>query len=111
MLTEIQINEMLEAAKPSIINGFKEEISKNITWEIREKAAAVIQKEVEAWVKENVIPEVLKGLTERKEGFIGLGVEFGQQAVQLISQSMTDTLKKKLESSWERKKIFTAMMD
>lgn len=109
MITNEQISEMLEAAKPSIIEGFKQEIKQSITWEVKQKAASMVAEETAKWVKENIIPEIVKELVESKEGLIGVGAKLAPAMVEGLVASMTEAFKKKMEQSWERKKIFEAI--
>ena len=109
MITAEQINEMLEAAKPSIVEGFKKEITNSITWEVKNAASRLIAAETEKWIKENIIPEIIKDLVESKEGFIKLGSTLAPAMIEVLTKSLIDSLKEKMEKSWDRNKVFEAM--
>jgi len=109
MITAEQINEMLEAAKPSIIEGFKKEIANNISYEVKSAASRVIIEETTKWVKENIIPEVVKSLVESKEGLIAVGAKLAPQMVESLVEGALKDFKKNIESSYSRNKIMEAM--
>jgi len=109
MITEQQINELLEAAKPSIIEGFKTEIKHSITWEVKNKAAQLVADATEVWIKENVIPEIVKELSESKSGLIAIGAKLGPAMVEVLTQNLIAAVSEKMGKSWERNKIFEAM--
>lgn len=110
MLTPEQINEMLEAAKPSIIESIKADVKQCITWEVKEQCAKQVRTHVEEWVKVNVIPEITASLVESKSGLVSIGAELGPAMVAAVVQSLTKEVSEKLGKSWERKKIFDALI-
>lgn len=109
MITPEQINEMLEAAKPSIIEGFKKEIQQSISWEVKNKVATIVAEETTKWVKENIIPELVKQLTESKEGILSVGVKLAPAMVEELTRGLLASFKEKMEKSWDRNKIFEAI--
>lgn len=110
MLSAEQIAEMLEAAKPSIIESIKADVKQSISWEVKETCAKEVRTHVEAWIKENVLPEVTAALVESKEGLIAIGVKLGPAVVDAVVIEMTKSVAEKLSKSWERKKIFEALI-
>jgi Ni,Fe-hydrogenase III component G len=108
-MTQSEINDLLEAAKPSIIEALKKEITAGISYEAKE----VVQKEVQAavteWVKENIIPAVVEQLVESKDGIISTAVSLAPMMVDEINKGLISALSEKMKSSWERKKIFDSM--
>lgn len=106
MITAEQINEMLEAAKPSIIEGFKQEIKQSISWEVKNNAAKIVAEETTKWVKENIIPELIKELVESKNGLISVGAKLAPAMVESLVESMANDFKSKMEKSWDRSRIF-----
>jgi len=109
MITAEQINEMLEAAKPSIIEGFKKEIANNISYEVKSAASKVIVEETTKWVKENIVPEVVKILVESKEGLISVGAKLAHPMVESLVESILKDFKKNLENSYGRNKIMEVL--
>lgn len=109
MITVEQINEMLEAAKPSIIEGFKKEIKDGISWEVKNAAMQIVSTETQKWIKENIIPEIVKELIESKQGLISIGVKLAPKLVDALVVEMTKAFTSKLENSWERNKIFESI--
>ena len=72
MLTPEQMNDLLEQAKPSIIEGLKQQVFSSFNCTMKEEAAKVIRDHVTVWVKDNIIPEITKQLVESKDGLIKL---------------------------------------
>jgi len=110
MLSPEQIQEMLEAAKPSIIESIKADVKQSISWEVKEQCAKQVRVHVEKWVIENIIPEITAALVESKVGLISIGASLGPAIVDTVVQSMTKEIGEKLSKSWERKKIFDALV-
>lgn len=104
------MDELLEAAKPAVIESLKKELTQGITYEARNEMSKMVQKHVTDWVKENIIPEITKTLIESKEGMISLGVKLAPVIVDEMVKSATETIKKNLESSWSRKEIFGKLL-
>jgi hypothetical protein len=110
MLSNEQIQEMLEAAKPSIIESIKADVKQCISWEVKEQAAKQVRTHVESWIAENVIPEITAALVESKQGLVSIGVALGPAIVDSVVQVLTKEVSEKLGKSWERKKIFEALI-
>jgi len=110
MLTPEQINEMLEAAKPSIIESIKADVKQCITWEVKEQCAKQVRNHVEGWITENVIPAITAELVESKQGLVSIGAALGPAIVDAVVQTLTKEVSEKLGKSWERKKIFDALI-
>jgi uncharacterized membrane-anchored protein YjiN (DUF445 family) len=111
MLTQEQVNELLESAKPSIIEGLKRDISNSVTYTMKENAGQVIREHVTEWIKNNVIPEITKQLIEGKEGLIKAGFLLAESTCNMLMESMVKDLGKRLQNDWERKKILEAMFN
>lgn len=109
MFTNEQVQEMLEAAKPSMIEGLKQQLSQSITYEMREAFTKNIREHVTVWMQENVLPEITAQLVESKDGLIAVGVDLGQGLNKLMVDALLEDFKKNLESSYKRKTIYEAM--
>lgn len=109
--TEEQISKMLEEATPSIVEGFKKELTDSISWDVRNTAAELVKRKTTEWVEENIFPEIEKQLIESKDGLISLAGSFGPEIVEMVTASLILQLKERLEKSWERSKILKAMFD
>ena len=109
MITAEQINEILEAAKPSIIEGFKQEIKSSISWNVKNEAAKIVSEETAKWVKEHIVPEIIKQLIESKEGLIAVSGKLAPLMVEGLVSAMANEFKKKMENSWDRTKVFEAI--
>lgn len=95
---------------PDVLRGLRREIEDRLVREAIHTASVAVNTQVTEWVKENLIPEVLMALTESKDGLITAAPVMAQTMVQALNASLQETITKKLESSWERKKIFEALI-
>jgi len=110
MITQEQVSKMMEEAMPSIIEGFKKELTQHASWQIKEDATALMRKEVTDWVKANIIPEIHKTLVENKEGLIKMAPIMAQEMSNQLGEAFKESIKESLKNSWGRKKIFEAML-
>ncbi len=108
-LTQEQINELLEQAKPSIIEGLKKDVADCISWSTKQEAGKIISQTVSDWVKENIVPEITKSLIEGKDGLVSSGISLAPMMVEALTAGMLADFKKKMESEWERRKVFDAL--
>lgn len=109
-MTSEEIDSLLEQAKPNMIKAVTDELVKSVGYDVRAKASALINAHVEAWVKENVLPEITTQLVESKESLVSLGVKLGPAIVDTVVHSLTTEVSERLTKSWERKKIFEALV-
>lgn len=105
MMTQKEVNELLEAAKPKVIESLKEEIAKTITYDVTAAARKAISDHVAEWVAENVIPEVTRQLFESKDGMISVGVKLADNLSDELVKSMTTTVAENLKQSWTRREV------
>ncbi len=109
MLTQEQINEAVKDAMPSVLQGLRNEIAEQALREARQVVSTQIQSVVTAWFTSEVVPEVKAALVESKAGLIAVAPQFADQLSASLVKAMTEGLQKRLESTWERKKILEAM--
>lgn len=118
-LTPEQINVLLEEAKPSIVNGLKEEAIKQIKWEFNSQVSRLMEAEVTKFVSTEIIPVLQQQLIESKEGLINIVLASSNAGEKItlqdwcivtdLSKALMNSLKEKLEHSYSRQKIFEAM--
>lgn len=104
----VDIEQLVQQSLPSMLEGLKDEIKTALIRKIEWDTTNQISKTVSEWVTENVIPEIVKELNESKEGLISVGVNLAPVMVEALTTSMLESFKKKLETSYERKKIYEA---
>jgi hypothetical protein len=109
-LTPEQIESMLEAAKPSVIESLQKELTNSISWQVKEGAQTQIAAYVKKWVDENVLPEVEKTLIENKESLIGVGVKMAEVMTDELAKSFTEAVKETLSTSYRRSEVFKALL-
>ena len=105
-----EIQEMLEAAKPSVIESLKKQLADSVSYEVKSETCTLIREHVQTWVKENVLPEVTKAMIESKEGMISTGVALAPAMVDEIVKAMTLSISENMKTSWDRKKLFDALL-
>lgn len=110
-LDEQTINEIVSNLKPSIMEGVKNELQSSISHQVKQTILNQIGEYCKTWVQENIIPEIEKELIESKDGLIKIGTSVSEEITEEIAISMAATIKKKLENSWDRKKIFEALIN
>lgn len=110
MLTQDQINQAVSEAMPDILAGLKREISENAIATAKQAALIAVQAAVTKWINENLVPDIIATLVESKDGLIASAPLLAQSVNAAMIEAFTDTVKKKLETSWERKKLFEALL-
>ncbi|WP_433705832.1 hypothetical protein [Paraburkholderia sacchari] len=110
MLTQEQINEAVQDAMPDILAGLRNEIAETAIFHAKLTAQDAVQKAVSGWIVDNLVPEILRALVEGKEGLVAMAPLFAQSMAAEMQKAFADSITKKLETSWERKKIFEALL-
>lgn len=110
MLTQEQIESAVQSALPDVLSGLRKEITESALYQAKQTIYAEVNKAITEWVKENVVPDVLTALAESKQGLAAAAVAMAASLTEALGESMRVTVTKKLESSWERKKIFEALI-
>jgi len=110
MFDKKAIQEMLESAKPAVIESLKEELKGSVTREAKQEVIQMVRQHVKEWVQENIIPEITSSLIESKDGIISAGVKMGQGIAEELSVGMTQLIKENMESTWKRQEFFKALL-
>lgn len=110
MLTQEQINEAVQDAMPDILAGLRKEIAENAVYQAKQSAFSAVQKAVTEWINEHLLPEILQSLMDNKDGLVAMVPSLAQSMTVAMQAAFIDSITKKLESSWERKKIFEALL-
>lgn len=109
-MDDAMIQELLEAAKPDVIRSLKEQLTSRVSYEAVSRAQQEIVDHTVAWVKAEILPEITKQLIESKDGLIAVGAKVAVGSVEAVAESMIKTIKTNLESSWNKKAIFEALL-
>lgn len=104
-----QVEEALQAALPSIVEGLKKELQQTISWQVKDAVTKQVVGIVTDWVQTEIVPEIHSQLTEQKEGLVALAPKLGEAITAQLSEALSLSVKEKLERSWERQKIFEAL--
>lgn len=110
MLTQEQINEAVQGAMPDIMAGLRKEIAESAVFHAKQAAFDAVQKAVNGWITENLVPEILTVLCDNKAGLISAAPKLAEGMVDAMNKAFIDSITKKLESSWERKRVFEALL-
>jgi len=104
------VEQAMKSAIPAVIESLKEELKRGIDWQVKDAAMNEIKGYVVEWVKENIIPAIGDELL----GMKGELIEAGKHTAGIIADSLAEEVRKtvhdKLEHSWDRKKIFAALL-
>lgn len=111
MISEEMLQEALKSTLPSVLEGLKQSFKERAIGEAENRISQVIAETVTTFMKEEIVPEIQKALIESKEGLINTVPLFTGEITTLLAEAMTKELKKKLETSWDRQKIFEAMFE
>ena len=109
MISEEMLQEALKSTLPSVLEGLKQSFKERAIRDAENKMSQVISETVATFMKEEIVPEIQRSLIESKEGLIATVPLFAGEITTLLAEAMTKELKKKLETSWDRQKIFEAM--
>ena len=110
MLTNEQINDAVKDVLPDVLAGLKKQVTEQALYQAQQAMTAAVNKSVTEWVIENLVPEIHASLTESKDGLIAFAPRMAESVTMALSDAIVETLKKKLENQWERKKIFEALI-
>lgn len=110
MLTQEQITDAVQDALPNVLAGLKKQIQEQALYSAQQTMVTEVNKAVTAWIVENLVPEIHSTLAASKDGLIGMVPTIAEGITGALAKSMNETIAKKLENSWERKKIFEALI-
>ena len=110
MLTQDQINQAISDAVPDVLAGLRKEISETALHHARNSVQAAVTKAVGEWVEAELVPAIRTTLAAEKDGLIAIAPEIAAGITAELNRALLATIKEKLEKSWERKKIFEALL-
>ena len=90
LLSEEQIQDLIEKSMPDIKKSVVEHVASRMSWTVSDMLAT--------------------HLLTNKEMLAGVAKETAPKLAQLFGEAMADSIKKNLESSYNRQKIFEAML-
>lgn len=110
MLTQEQIQQAVSDAMPDVLAGLKKEIQESAVMQAKNAVHAAVTTAVSDWITKEFVPEIKETLMREKDGLLAVVPEIGAGIAEQLQASLLDSLKKKLENTWERKKIFEAII-
>jgi hypothetical protein len=109
-LTQEQISQAVASAMPDVLAGLRKEIAESALAHAKAAAHDAVRKAVGEWVVAELIPDINKALIESKAGLTAFAPKLAEELTGALSAACAETLKKKLENSWERQAIFKALL-
>lgn len=106
---KLDIESLLEEARPQVLESLKRELSQQISYDARNALSGEINKLVKQWVEDEIIPEVSKMLIESKDSILSSCVVSAEQIAKLLAESMLVKVKENVESSYKRNNIMEAL--
>lgn len=110
MLTNDDVQKVADEVLPNVLRGLRRELEEQGLRQAKEVAQAAIGKAVQEFVTTEILPAVHVALAESKDGLIAMAPQLATQITEQLSKALRDSLQKKLESGWERKKLFEAII-
>lgn len=110
MLTEEQIQQVASEALPNVLAGLRREIQENALYHAKETAKKAVSDAVQEFITKEIVPEVHAALIESKDGIIAIAPALAKEMGEMLASALAASLAKKLETSWDRKKIFEAII-
>lgn len=110
MLDQETVKSIIDRHLPSMLESLKDELKTSVTYQVKDAAAREVSTFVVEWVKANIIPEVEKALVESKAGLISLGPILAERTNIELAEAFTASLKEALKNSWDRKRVFEALL-
>ena len=110
MLTQEQINQAVSDAMPDVLAGLRKEIAETALYQARNSVQGAVTKAVGEWVEAELVPAIRTTLAAEKDGLVAVAPEIAAGITAELNKALLATLKEKLEKSWERKRIFEALI-
>jgi len=108
-MNALEINDLLEAAKPSIIQSLKDELTKSISWDAKAKVINAVNAHIEEWVKKEILPQVAEELVSQKDGIISIAKQIGPKIAEVMTEAMEAELRERLKEPYKRTKFFETL--
>ncbi len=110
MAIELDVNQIMEAARSEVTNAVIEDVKRQLSYTISNQLAEEIAPVVREFVKAQIVPELQAQLFEQK----GVILEAATQAAVVIGQGVAEKLVKQateaMNNSYSRTKIIEAIL-
>jgi hypothetical protein len=110
VITEDQVQTIAAEVLPNVLAGLRREIQESALYQAKEIAKREVAAAVEAFVKAEVVPDIHAALIESKDGLVSIAPALAESMCKGLADSLHAALVKKLETSWDRKKLFEALL-
>ena len=104
------VDAMFKEAIPSVVESLKKELTANISWEAKEVAMQTIREYVVDFVKKEILPTIGEILLDEKEGMTAFGKPLSDTMSKGLADSLAAAFQENMKNSWQRKKIFEALL-
>lgn len=109
MITEQQMQEMVQDALPSVAERVRAELGEKVTQQAMSAVTDVVRKEVTKFAEETIAPEIRRLLVESQDGLLAICKPAAEQIVAALATSLTEALQKRLEQTYSRSEIFKTL--
>lgn len=110
MISNEEVQNIAADVLPNVLRGLRREIEESALREAKQAAQREVTATVEAFVKQEIVPEIHKALTESRDGLIAMAPVLAASISESLAEALKASIAKKLETSWERKKLFEALI-
>lgn len=111
ILTEEQTQQIIDGALDQIKQAVIGEATEEASWRVKTAAGNAVTEIVTTFVKEEVAPEILTSLRERKSVLVNAAIASAENMAAQLAEAMSQKLAENLGGSYSRKKILEAMFD
>lgn len=109
VLTEKQTQQILDGAFEQIKQTVIDEVTQRAAWDVDTAVSSVVKEVVSGFIKEEVAPEILTSLREKKSVLINAAIASAEDMAVQLAKALSATLAENLGKNYQRKKILEAM--
>lgn len=108
-LSDDQMQQLVADATQNLQIQLQQSLVKRLEITVTESAARLIHSHVEAWIKQNVLPDVTTLLEDGKAALLASSIEGANAIAEGLAEGMKDTALKNLENPYRRSEIFKTL--
>lgn len=110
MITESDVQTIAADVLPNVLAGLRREIQETALYQAKQIAKREVAAAVEAYMKAEIVPAVHAALVQEKDGLVAFAPALAKAMSDALCESLHAAFVKKLENSWDRKKLFEAIL-
>jgi hypothetical protein len=109
ILTDKQTSEIINGALEEIKKAVIHEATNEVSWQAKTTVSTAVHDIVEAFINEEVKPELLVALREKKSALISAGILGAEDIAVMLAKAMSEKMAENLGTSYKRSEILKAM--